>query len=211
MYLCNRKNGLNAKSLRRWAPIALLPLLLEAAPSTGIAAHGWGASEWDSWVEGWGSGAVTGEAPDPCVSAEQCALTVTGTGATQGASHALGQFNLQADLTVDLPGGTDNGFGQLCYPVTGTLTLSPAEHKWDAGSLAVDIQGQDCAVGSNANPSVITATYIVDAANSTGLFSSASGTGTISATLDLSQSPPAAKFAFSGSLQGVDNHENSAR
>ena len=48
--------------------------------------------------------------------------------------------------------------------------------------------------------STISATYVVDGTNSTGAFAGAAGTGTIAASEDGAQSPPAVELAFSGSL-----------
>jgi hypothetical protein len=198
-------NPKSLKSLFRLLPFALLPLLPAVGASAGGAGHQWGHQ--GSWIEGWGSGTVTAESPNPCVSTQPCVLTVTGNGTSQGAFWLLGRFDVQGNVTVDLPGAVGNGFDQACYPVTGTLTLTPTGFGDDrnVGSLAVDIQGQGCAVGSNPNPLATAATYVVNGANSTGIFADASGTGTINASLDLTQSPPQVGFAFVGSLQTTGN------
>ncbi len=142
---------------------------------------------------------------NPCIASAQCQITVSGTGVTGGFFGGLGQFDLAAVLTADPPGAASNGFGGECYPVTGSLTLTPAYNNRNPGALVVDVQGQDCAVGSSPTLSVISATYVVDATNSAGRFAGATGTGTISASLDASQSPPAVGFTFSGGLQGANN------
>jgi hypothetical protein len=211
-----------ATTIGLYTPIALFPLLYAAAAAAGSPAESWGhrGGHWQSsgWVEGLGTGTITAEVQPgtntPCDSANQCQITISGSGATQpffggggdqghwGGGYGLGNFTLQAVLTVDLPDGTTNGFGGECYPVTGSLSLSPT---WGTGTLVVDIQGQDCAVGSSTTLSAITATYVVDGSQSTGNFSGYSGVGTIGASVDASQSPPPVEFAFSGSLQGTGN------
>jgi hypothetical protein len=54
------------------------------------------------------------------------------------------------------------------------------------------------------------ATYVVDGVNSTGKFAGATGTGTVRAATDSSQSPQTVAFAFNGSLlaagQFASNH-----
>jgi hypothetical protein len=207
----NPKSRSVFKSRLRLLPLALLPLLPAVGASAGGAGHQW--DDQGSWIEGWGGGTVTAESPNPCVSTQPCVLTVSGSGASQGAVWLRGRFDVQGNVTVDLRGAVGNGFDQACYPVTGTLTLSPmgVGDDWNVGSLAVDIQGQGCAVGSNPNPLAAAATYVVDGANSTGIFAGASGTGTMNASLDLGQSPPAVGFAFSGSLQTTGSFRKSAR
>jgi hypothetical protein len=161
--------------------------------------RGWGQGGWHQG--GWeqGSGAIA------CNPTSQCQITISGTGSTGGFFGGIGQFSLQAILTADLPGGTSNGFGGECYPLTGSLTLSPLQGNWSSGTLVVDVQGQDCAVGSSATLSAINAVYVVDGVDSTGRFSGATGAGMVSASLDMTQSPPAIGFAFNGSLQGSGN------
>ncbi len=167
----------------------------------GHGGGGQGGSGQCGSVQGWGSGPITAQVQPgtttACVPSQQCEITVGGT-ATLG---QLGQFNLQASLTVDLPDGTTNGFGGQCYPATGSLSLTGVHGP--AATLVVDLQGVACAVGSSTTLSAIAATYVVDATNSSGRFAGATGTGTVGAATDASQSPPTVEFAFSGSLLGA--------
>jgi hypothetical protein len=116
----------------------------------------------------------------------------------------LGQFNLQAVVTVDLPDGPTNGFGGQCYPVTGSLSLTGVNAP--SNTLVVDLQGVDCAVGPSTTLSAIEATYVVDGVNSTGKFAGATGSGTVGGATDSSQSPQTVEFAFDGSLLGTGKH-----
>jgi hypothetical protein len=199
-----------ARTLGICASIAIAALLFDTGRAAADGGRDWGHGGGlpVGLVQGSGTGTVTAEVQPgtstACTATSQCAITVSGTGAAQP-FFGLGEFDLSADLTADLPGGTPNGFGGECYPVTGSLTLSPIYGKWNPGTLVVDLQGQDCAVGSSTTSLVIAATYVVDGTNSTGRFAGASGTGTVSAAIDDSQSPPAVEFAFSGSLQGPSN------
>jgi hypothetical protein len=195
-------------------PIALT--LLGNATIAAANGRGWGEGSWQQggWEQGSGTGTVTAEvqpnSSTACDPSYPCQITISGTGATGGFLGGIGQFDLQAEITVDLPGGTSNGFNGECYPVTGSLTLSPMQGKWSSGNLVVYIQGRDCGVGSIATLSAINATYVVDGADSTGRFAGATGAGTVSASLDTSQSPPAVGFAFNGSLQGQGNPGHNA-
>ena len=206
-----------ATRLVQCAPIALFALLLNLAAPVKVLADGggWGGGDGGLWRLGarrrragglWsvrlgaGVGLRTDHRPStriPVMPSQQCEITVGGT-ATLG---QLGQFNLQANLTVDLPDGTTNGFGGQCYPATGSLSLTGVHGP--AATLVVDLQGVACAVGSSTTLSAIAATYVVDATNSSGRFAGATGTGTVGAATDASQSPPTVEFAFSGSLLGA--------
>jgi hypothetical protein len=203
-----------ARTIALCAPVALFPLLYAAgAPAKVSGDHG----QSPGWVDGFGAGTITGEVQpgtsNPCDSTHQCQITISGTGTIQpgepgggswNGGHHHGNFALQAVITVDVPDGTTNGFGGNCYPVTGSLSLSPSGG--GTGTLVVGVQGQDCAVGSSTTLSAIAATYVVDGNQSTGKFGGAAGVGTIAASLDASRSPLAVGFAFSGSLSGWGNH-----
>jgi hypothetical protein len=195
-----------SRTLGVCAPIALIALLSNITIAAA-GGRGWQEGGWHQggWVQGSGMGTVSSTA---CVSSDPCQITISGTGATGGFFGGIGQFDVQAQLTADLPGGTSNGFDGECYPLTGSLTLSPSQGTWSSGNLVVDIQGQDCAVGSSPTLSAISATYVVDGVDSTGRFAGATGAGMVSASLDMSQSPPAVAFAFNGSLQGPGNPAN---
>jgi hypothetical protein len=198
-----------ARTLGVCAPIAL-PLLFNGTIAAADG-RGWGQGGWQhgGWEQESGTGTVTAEtqpnSATACNADNLCQLTISGTGATGGFFSGIGEFDLQAELTTDLPGGTSNGFGGECYPLTGSLTLSPMQGRWSSGNLVVYVQGQDCAVGSSTTLSAVNAAYAVDGADSTGRFAGATGTGTVSAALDTSQTPPAFGFAFSGSLQSPSN------
>ena len=161
-----------------------------------------------AWVEGWGTGTIA-SAVQPgtsthCDSSHQCEIGIVGSGETTpsfGDEHRIGGFDLQADLIVDYPDGSPNGFGGQCSPVGGSLSLQQATKKAGSMTLVVKIQGQDCAVGSSATLSAITATYLVDGIDSTGKYTGASGTGNVSASVDASATSTGVEFAFSGSLQ----------
>jgi hypothetical protein len=190
------------------AAVAVLPLILNATVA-GADGRGWGQGGWQQggWEQGSGSGTVTAEtqpnSATACDADNSCQFAISGTGATGGFFGGIGEFALQAELTADLTGGTSNGFGGECYPLSGSLTLSPTQGRWSSGNLVVYVQGQDCAVGSSATLSAINATYVVDGVDSTGRFAGATGAGTVSASVDTSRTPPAFGFAFSGSLQGM--------
>jgi hypothetical protein len=192
-----------------YASIALIPLL-SSSTIAAAGGKGWGDGSWDQggWEQGSGAGTVTAEvqpnSSNACSASSQCQITISGTGATGGLFSGIGQFGLQAELTADLPSGTTNDFGGACYPLTGSLTLSPLKGRWSSSTLVVDIQGQDCTLGSSTTLFAISATYVVDGADSTGKFAGATGVGMVSASLDMSQSPPSVGYAFSGSLQGAD-------
>jgi hypothetical protein len=203
-----------ARTIGLCVPIALYAAAAAAEPPADRRGnHG----QSPSLVEGSGTGTVTAESPNPCSPTQQCQITISGSGAIFGGGpnygnwggHGLGNFSLQAALTVAYPDGTPNGFGAECYPVAGSLSLSP---NWDNGNaLVVDVQGQDCALGSSTTVSTITATYVVDDTQSTGIFAGAAGVGTIGASVDAGQSPPAVQFAFSGSLQVPSGGNGSSR
>jgi hypothetical protein len=211
-----------ARRLGRCAPIVLLALLLNPAAPVKVLADdgdgGHGRKGQGAFVQGLGSGTITAEVQpgttSPCVSTAPCQITITGTATIQpsfagqpdfgkwGGRHDHGGFTVQAVLTVALPNGTPNGSGEQCYPVTGSLSLTAVSTPSD--TLVADVQGVDCAVGSSTTLSAIDATYVVDGTNSTGNFAGATGTGTVGAATDSSQSPPTVEFAFSGSLVGAD-------
>jgi hypothetical protein len=202
-----------ARTLGYCAPVALISLLC----SSGIAAAaglGWGQGGWyqGGWEQGSGAGTVSAEvqpnSSTACNAGNQCQISISGNGSTGGFFAGIGEFNLQAALTADLPKGTSNDFGGACYPLTGSLTLTPMLSRWSPGNLVVDIQGQDCAVGSSTTLFAISAIYVVEGVDSTGRFAGSTGVGTVSASLDMSQSPPAVGFSFSGSLQGEGNPGN---
>jgi hypothetical protein len=206
------------RRLGRCLTIVLWPLLLIAAVPTTVLADddgrgggGWGwegaGSQQKGWVQGWGTGSVAAQVrpgtTTSCDTSHQCEVTVSSSGHARATLGQIGQFTLAANLTVDFPDGTTNGFGGQCFPVTGVLSLTGAQGGAGLGTLVVDVQGTDCAVGSSTTLSTIDGTYVVDGANSTGKFAGAAGGGAVNATTDMSQSPPAVGFAFSGSLRGA--------
>jgi hypothetical protein len=202
-----------AKTLGYCAPIAIFALLMNAAAPEQVRAEGGGGLvQWGS-IQGWGSGPINAEVQPgtttPCDASHQCEITVGGK-ATLG---QVARFDLWADFTVDFPDGTTNGFGGHCYPVTGTLWLTSANARSD--TLAIDIQGVDCAVGASTTVSALDASYVVDnvadGTGSTGKFAGATGTGTVRAATDSSQSPQTVEFAFNGSLLGADQFGKHAK
>lgn len=193
-----------AKKVGGCTPLVLIPLLLDAAPSSTALAGGGG------WVEGWGAGAVVSAVQPgtstPCISSQPCEITASGSGEVKssfGAGPEIGQFDLQIDLTIDLAHGTPNGFGQRCFPASGALSLRRTKTNPRFGTLVVDLQGQECALGSSATLAALAATYVVSGADSTGKYAGAAGIGTVSGSVDTSRSPTRTDFAFSGSLLGA--------
>ncbi|HXW16470.1 MAG TPA: hypothetical protein VEN79_18315 [Terriglobia bacterium] len=153
------------------------------------------------FVIGWGNGSIV-SAVQPgtslsCDMAHVCMKTA------QGASDAVallgggtvGTGTFQAVLDIDFPSPTSNGAGGACYPVTGQLAITT-----DGGLLALKVQGSDCALGTESTLSVITGSYVVDAADSTSKYRGVSGVGAFNWSADSSVSPADVQFALTGNL-----------
>lgn len=149
------------------------------------------------WVESWASGSASGKS---CNTNQFC-ITATGSGESkivfggQTAGASLGAYNLSAQLVLDSGSLTSNGFGGNCGNAFAQIILTPP--KSSKGSLVLDVQGEACNIGNATDKVELTSTYVVDSSSS-GAFSKATGTGSISVSTDVT----AATFnlAFSGNL-----------
>ena len=160
----------------------------------------------ETWIESFGSGSRN---TSSCNTNQTC-LTATGSGVGRASfrqQQGNGQitlngwgrppveYNFSANLTIDSGHSTPNGFGGTCSAAGGTVTLTPADGR--TGSLVLDVQGAECSVGSNEAEQVLTSTYVVDCAASSGVLSAEAGTG----SFNMSGSPGGLSLSFSGSLQ----------
>lgn len=194
-----------APRLRWLGPLAVVAVVIGwALPASGLVMGGGG------WVDAWGQGSVA-SAVQPgstlaCDPGHPCEKTAQGTGDSKtffDAQGEIGQFNFQAVLTVDLPDATPNGSGLSCYPVSGTLSLSTGQGQGqgnDQATLVLDVQDRDCAVGASSSLTAIAGTYIVDSANSTGKYDTATGVGSFNWSADSSASPADVNFALTGNF-----------
>lgn len=116
-----------------------------------------------------------------------------------GQGFSLGNYKFSASLTIDAGNTTPNGFGGTCSAAGGTVTLT-LPHAF-TGSLVLDVQGTECAVGNSTTEEVLNATYVVE--NPVRLPSSgASGTGSFSMSLNAAATPVTftLDLSFSGHL-----------
>jgi hypothetical protein len=160
------------------------------------------------WLVGWGSGDVVSSVQPGtktgCDAAHSCEETVEGSGTTRlltvGAGAAAG-FDFVAVVTVDLPGATPNGAGGTCFPASGVISLTGAAA--GQGTLVLDIEGSDCALGGSTTRRVLTGTFVVDGAASSGTATAPSGVGAFNWTADSSVAPTAVTMSFSGCVTGL--------
>jgi hypothetical protein len=160
------------------------------------------------WLVGWGNGDVVSSVQPGtktgCDAAHSCEETVEGSGTarqlTLPADAAAG-FDFVAVVTVDLPGATPNGAGGTCFPASGVLSLTGAAA--GEGTLVLDIEGSDCALGGSTTRRVLTGTFVVDGAASSGAAVASSGVGAFNWTADASVAPTAVTISFSGCVTGL--------
>jgi hypothetical protein len=154
------------------------------------------------WVNGWGNGSIVSAVQPgtslPCDAAHVCEKTAQGASdaVTQfGAGGTVGAGTLEAVLDTDLPNATSNGAGGGCYPVTGQLAITPT-----GGVLVLKVQGSDCVLGTETTLQVITGSYFIDPAKSSGKYAGVSGVGAFHWSADSSVSPAQVRFKLTGNL-----------
>jgi hypothetical protein len=166
--------------------------------------------------DGWAQSFATGRGTATSCNTTQTCITASGNGEASlspsflaegldqpnlnAEGFALGRYKFSASLTIDAGNTTPNGFGGTCSAAGGTVTLT-LPHAY-TGSLVLDVQGTECAVGNSTTEEVLNATYVVE--NPVHLPSSgASGTGSFSMSLNAATTPVtfAIDLSFGGHLK----------
>jgi hypothetical protein len=153
------------------------------------------------FAEFWASGTSTKET---CNTTQTC-IAGSGSGrlkvsfAPPGPLVLLDTYNWTASLVVDSGNTTPNGFGGTCSAVGGSVAFTPPNAPTEILVLAV--QGLDCQIGADASAREITASYLVDPAQSTGRFTQVTGAGSFNWASDASGSPTIVHFAGVGAKQ----------
>jgi hypothetical protein len=164
-------------------------------------------------VNGWVQSFATGSGTATSCNTTQTCVTANGNGEAtissssldpggaqgdfNGQGFPLGKYKFSASLTIDSGNTTPNGFGGTCSAAGGTVTLT-LPHAF-TGSLVLDVQGTQCAVGDSTTEEVLNATYVVESPVHIGS-SGASGTGSFSMSLNSATTPTALDLSFSGHL-----------
>jgi hypothetical protein len=192
-------------SLRRSAGLFTALCAGVAAGGTRGLASAEGAGP--QWLVGWASGDVVSQVRPGttlgCDASLSCEETVNGSGEARfltAPRPAPANFDFVAIVTADLPGTVPNGAGGTCYPASGVLSLTGAAT--GQGTLVFDVQGSDCTLGSSTTRRVITGTFAVDGAASTGTAAGATGVGSFNWLTDASVPPAVVTFSFSGCVTG---------